>query len=171
MVNINHIFTVEDGRVKMKGIYIGLPSEKLTQVLLEQGFTVADDDSSPRVFKGNIGELGFCRLKISGADKVGMIIISTERECTEKEARAVIEQVKNDLHAEPGFDYNGFGIAPKPHEIDHFWDLDEGLIKIEWDGYNTHGYSFRNDDGLDHITLRLMGPVAKDEAYWRSEVD
>lgn len=168
MVNKNHIFTVEDGRVKMKGICIGLPSEKLTQVVLEQGFTVADDDSSPRVFKGNIGELGFCRLKISGADKVGMTIISTERECTEEEARAVIEQVKNDLHAEPSFDYNGLGIAPKPHEIDHFWDLNEGLIKIEWDGYNTHGYSFRNDDGLDHITLRLMGPVAKDEAYWRS---
>ncbi|MCR5140276.1 MAG: hypothetical protein K6B45_08960, partial [Bacteroidaceae bacterium] len=94
----------------MKGIYIGLPSERLTQLLLEQGFTVVEDDSSPRVFKGNIGELGICRLRISGADKVGTIIISTERECTEEEARAIINQVKNDLHAEPGFDYNGFGI-------------------------------------------------------------
>lgn len=172
MENKKHIFTVDGGRVMTKGIYPGLPLEKLTQVLLEQGFTIVDDNSSPSIFKGNIEGLGICSLRISGANnKVGTIDIRTERECTEEEARAVIEQVKNDLHAEPGFDYNGYGVAPKPHEIDYFWDLDEGVVKINWDGYNTHGFSNRDAGGLDHISFRLMGPIVKDEEYWRSEVD
>lgn len=54
MVYNNHIFTVEDGRLKVKGIYVGLPIEELTQVLLEQGFTVADNDSSATVYGGSI---------------------------------------------------------------------------------------------------------------------
>lgn len=168
----NHIFTLEDGIVKIKGIHVGFPIEKLSQVLSEQGFIVADNTSVPIVFKGNIEELGICSLRIREANnKVGSIVVCTERECTEEEALAAFEQVKNDLQVEPGFDYNGYGVAPKPHEIDHFWGLNEGLIKIQWDGYNTHGFSFRNDNGLDHISFWLMGPIVKDEEYWRSEVD
>lgn len=127
MVYNHHIFTLKDGRVKIKGIFIGLPIEEATQVLLEQGFTIDANNSTPYVFKGYIAELGICRLWIrEGTNSVGMIVIRTERECTEEEALDAFDQLKNDLHAEPGFDYNGFGIAPKPHEIDHFWDLDEG---------------------------------------------
>jgi hypothetical protein len=168
MVNNHHIFTKEDGRVKIKGIYVGLPIEKLKPVLLEQGFSI----SSPSVFVGDIEGLGNCRLTIrEGQNTVGLITIRTERKCSEEEVRAVIEQVNNDLHATPGFDYNGFGIAPKPHEIDHFWDTTEGLLKIMWDGFNIHGFSSKNDDGLDYITIWVQGPVVKDEEYWRSEVD
>ena len=172
MVYNNHIFIVEDGRLKVKGIYVGLPIEELTQVLLEQGFTVADNDSSATVYGGSIEGLGICCLSIREANnKVVSIIIRTVRKCTEDEALAVFEQVKSDLHKEPGFDYNGYGITPKPHEIDHFWDLNEGLLKIQWDGFNAHGFSFRDSDGLDYISFGLQGPVVKDEAYWRSEVD
>lgn len=168
MGNNNHIFIVEDGRVKIKGIYVGLPTEQLIPVLLEQGFTI----SSPSVFVGDIEGLGNCRLTIrEGKDSVGLIGIRTKGKCTEEEVRAVIEQVNNDLHAKPGFDYNGFGIASKPHEIDHFWDIDEGMLTIQWDGFNIHGFSSKNDDGLDHISFCLQGPVVKDEEYWRSEVD
>ena len=150
MVYNNHIFTVEDGRLKVKGIYVGLPIEELTQTLLEQGFTVADNDSSATVYGGSIEGLGICFFSIREANnKVASIIIRTVRKCTDDEALAVFEQVKSDLHKEPGFDYNGYGITPKPHEIDHFWDLNEGLLKIQWDGFNTHGFSFRDNDGLD----------------------
>ena len=31
-----HIFKLEDGRVKIKGVYIGLPIEKAIQMLLSQ---------------------------------------------------------------------------------------------------------------------------------------
>lgn len=172
MVYQNHIFTLEDGVVKILGVYIGIPKEKLMLVLLEQGFTIDDNSSIPSVFKGNIQGLGICSLSIREANnKVGSIVICTEREYSEKEALVVFEQVKDDLHMEPSFDYNGFGISPNPHEIDHFWDLSEGLVKIQWDGFNTHNFSFRNNDGLDHISFCLQGPIVKDEEYWRSEVD
>ena len=172
MVYKNHMFTLEDGVVKIIGVYVGIPKEKLIQVLLEQGFIIADNSSTPGVFKGNIEGLGICSLSIREANnKVGSIGICTEREYSEEEVLTVFEQVKDDLHMEPGFDYNGFGITPKLHEINHFWDLDEGFIKIQWDGFNTHGFSFRNNDGMDHISFWLQGPIVKDEEYWRSEVD
>lgn len=172
MADKNHIFTIDDGRVKIKGIFIGLPIEEAAQALSEQGFTVDDSASTPYVFKGSIPGLGVCSLLIrEGINRVGMIVIRTERECTEDEALDAFEQLKNELHAEPGFDYNGYGIAPKPHEIDHFWDLDEGLVRMRWDGFNTQEFSFKNSDGLDQISLWVGCPVVKDEAYWRSEVD
>ena len=169
---MNHIFTLEDGVVKINGIYVGLPIRSSMQMLSEQGFTLADDNPALGVFKGSIAGLGVSSLRIRKAsEKVGSILVCTERECTEEEARAVFEQVKSDLHQEPGFDYNGYGVAPKPHEIDHFWDLNEGLVKMQWDGFHSHGFSYKNDDGRDRISISLQGPVVKDEEYWRSEVD
>ena len=38
MMREQHIFKLEDGRVKINGFYIGLPIEKATQMLLNQGF-------------------------------------------------------------------------------------------------------------------------------------
>ena len=106
MVYNNHIFTVEDGRLKVKGIYVGLPIEELTQVLLEQGFTVADNDSSATVYGGSIEGLGICCLSIREANnKVVSIIIRTVRKCTEDEALAVFEQVKS----QRGFTKNTMG--------------------------------------------------------------
>ena len=172
MTNQQHIFTLEDGQVKIKGIYVGLATENSKQMLFEQGFTIADGKSTPLSFKGNIEGLGICDLMIrEGNNKVVTIVVSTERKCTEEEALAVLEQVKTDLHAAPGYDYNDFGLTPSPNEIDYFWDLCEGLVTIKWDGYNTHGFSFRDNDGLDYITFGLEGPIVKDEEYWRSEVD
>ncbi len=168
MENRNQIFKIEDGVVKVKGIYVGIPFEKSVQMLLEQGFTKA----SPSDLKGDIEGLGFCNLRLWVADnKVTLILIRTERKCTEEMVLTVFEQVSNDLHASPGYDYNGYGVAAKPHEIDHFWDLDEGLLTIKWDGFNTHNFSSRKGDGLDSIYFSLHGPVVKDEEYWRSEVD
>jgi len=163
MMSEQHIFKLEDGRVKIKGFYIGLPIEKATQMLLNQGF---NND-----FKGNIEGLGVCKLTIRGSENVGYIVVSTERKFTEEETLAIMNQVSTDFSTMPGFDYNDFGIAPKPHEIDHFWDLSEGLVTIKWDGLNVNGFSLKDNDGTDHIVFSVSGPVVKDEEYWRSEVD
>ena len=162
MMREQHIFKLEDGRVKIKGVYIGLPIEKAIQMLLNQGFS--------NDLKGNIEGLGVCRLTIRGSENVGYLVVSTERKFTEEETLAIMNQVSTGFSDTPGFDYNDFGIKPKPHEIDHFWDISEGLVTIRWDGYNVQGYS-SNNDGLDHIVFSISGPVVKDEVYWRSEVD
>ena len=163
MIRDQHFFKLEDGRVKIKGVYIGLPIEKAVQMLINMGFS--------NDFKGNIEGLGVCRLTIQGNENVGYIVVFTEHMFTEEEALVIMNQVSTDFSAEPGFDYNGYGVEPKPHEIDHFWDINEGLVTIRWDGFNVHGYSSKNKDGLDHIVFSISGPVVKDEEYWRSEVD
>ena len=53
-----HIFNLEDGHVKIRGVYIGLPIERAQQMPLDQGF---NSD-----FKGNIEGLGICRVTIRG---------------------------------------------------------------------------------------------------------
>ena len=158
-----HIFNLEDGYVKIKGVYIGLPIERAQQMLLDQGF---NSD-----FKGNIEGLGICRITIRGNKDVGRIVVFTERKFTEEETLDIINQVSTDFSTKLGFDYNDFGIAPKPHEINHFWDLSEGLVTIKWDGFNVDGFSFKDSDGKDNIVFSISGPVVKDEEYWRSEVD
>lgn len=163
MMKNQHIFNLEEGLVKIKGVYIGLPMESAQQMLLDQGF---NSD-----FTGNIEGLGICKITIRGNKVVGNIVVSTEREFTEEETLVVINQMSTDFSTKPGFDYNDFGIAPKPHEINHFWDLSEGFVTIQWDGFNVDGFSFKKNDGKDHILFSISGPVVKDEEYWRSEVD
>ena len=158
-----HIFNLEDGHIKIMGVYIGLSLEKAQQILLEQGF---NSD-----FKGHIEGLGICKISIRGNTDVGSIAIFTERKFTEEEALAIFNQVSSDFSTKPGFDYNGFGITPKPHEINHFWDLSEGFVTIKWDGFNVDGFSFKENGGIDSIVFSISGPVVKDEEYWRSEVD
>ena len=163
MMKDEDIFKLEEGCVKIKGVYIGLPIEKAIQMLLNLGFS--------NDFKGNIEGLGVCKLTFRGSENVGYIVVSTERKFTEEEALVIMDQVSTDFSAKPGFDYNDFGITPKPHEINHFWDLSEGLVTIKWDGFNVDGFSSKDNNGMDHIVFSISGPVVKDEEYWRSEVD
>lgn len=163
MMKDQHIFKLEEGCVKIKGVYIGLPIEKAIQMLLNQGFS--------NDFKGNIEGLGVCKLTFRGSEYVDYIVVSTERKFTEEETLVIMDQVSTDFSAKPGFDYNDFGITPKPHEINHFWDLSEGLVTIKWDGFNVDGFSSKDNNGMDHIVFSISGPVVKDEEYWRSEVD
>lgn len=163
MMKDQHIFKLEEGCVKIKGVYIGLPIEKAIQMLLNQGFS--------NDFKGNIEGLGVCKLTFRGSENVGYIVVSTERKFTEEETLVIMDQVSTDFSTKPGFDYNDFGITQKPHEINHFWDLSEGLVTIKWDGFNVDGFSSKDNNGMDHIVFSISGPVVKDEEYWRSEVD
>ena len=163
MMKDQHIFKLEEGCVKIKGVYIGLPIEKAIQMLLNLGFS--------NDFKGNIEGLGVCKLTFRGSENVGYIVVSTERKFTEEETLVIMDQVSTDFSAKPWFDYNDFGITPKPHEINHFWDLSEGLVTIKWDGFNVDGFSSKDNNGMDHIVFSISGPVVKDEEYWRSEVD
>ncbi len=172
MQNKPQIFTLTNGRVHVKDIYVEQPVESAKKILLEHTFTMDSESGNIIEFKGYLGSLGLCKLKIWTKDynTVGGIYISTEKRFTEEEMMEVFEQLKVELHGEPGYDYNGYGVSPKPHEVDHFWDLDEGLVSIRWDGYNVSMFS-HNQDGADKINLEVLGPVVKDEVYWRSEVD
>ena len=170
MVNKQQVFTLANGRVNVKGIYVGLPIESARKMLLEQSFTIEEEGIERLVVKGIIEPLGECHIRIWGNNSIGRIVFTTEKKYTEEEMMEIFEQVKDNLPDMPRYDYNGFGISPKPHEMNYFWDLEEGVVKIVWDGYNVNMFS-HNKDGIDRISFEIMGPIVKDEAYWRSEVD
>ena len=44
MANRQQIFTLTNGHVHVKGIYVGLSIESAKKVLLEQGFTTVDEN-------------------------------------------------------------------------------------------------------------------------------
>lgn len=177
-MNKQRIFTIGDGIVKIKDIYVGLPVESAKKILYEQGFVimaeqtdrVALKDIKCLVLKGNIETLGVCKLTIWGDNSIGRIDIKTEKKYSEEEMMEIFNQVKEELPDWPRYDYNGFGVSPKVHEINHFWDFEEGFITIKWDGGNVNMFS-HNKDGKDNISFEIMRPIVKDEAYWRSEVD
>ena len=124
---------------------------------------------------GDVVGLGPCTLKVyRTGNALGLVIIITERKYREEEMMQVFDQMKEDLPGDPLYDDGCSGVPPTRGQIRHFWDLDEGHVTIEWDGYS------RAEDGgpgqpmreaLDHIYLWLRRPIVKDEAYWRSEVD
>ena len=178
MENKRHILACESGYIKINGISLGLSPKEFHSALLEQGFTVVDKDD-PIVLKGNIEGLGTCFVKLFGTkgsetEAVSLVIVITESKYNEDEMMVVFHQMEEDLLGNALYDDGGYGVRPKPHEINHFWDLDQGYVTIQWDGYNySRGNepNFPKGDGLDQIAIWLRKPLIKDEAYWRSEVD
>lgn len=73
MGNRQQIFILEDGRVKVKGAYVGLSTESAKMSLLEQGFTIVKEHLECLVLKGNIEPLGVCNLTIVGDISIGRI--------------------------------------------------------------------------------------------------
>ena len=165
------IFEIQEDKVKIRGIFLGMSIETAKQVLSEQEFVLEQEYSSSVVFSGHIEGFGASNIVIAGSDSVCKIVVTSKRRVDEKEALAVFEQLKSELPGDPSFDWNDFGVMQRPHEIDHFWDLSEGFIMIQCDGFNVHNFVTKKNDGIDYLSLSLSWPVVKDESYWRSEVD
>lgn len=170
-----HIFTYESGLVEINGVSIGLPSEEFQRALIEQGFTIVEETEDSVIIKGNIEGLGSCFLKIFKAnDTIRLVIVLTEHKYNEEEMLTVFEQVKEDLPGDVLYDDGGYGVLPKPHEVRHFWDFNQGYVTINWQGYKdteTNESSLHERECSDNITFWIRKPIIKDEEYWRSEVD
>ena len=85
-----HIFEIQEDKVKIRGIFLGMSIETANQVLSEQEFVLEQEYSSSMVFSGYIEGFGACNLKISGSDRVCMIVVTSKRRVDEKEALAFL---------------------------------------------------------------------------------
>jgi hypothetical protein len=45
--------------------------------------------------------------------------------------------MKQTIDTESYYDDHGYGVSPKPHEIDLRWDLPQGRIGMTWDGFSS----------------------------------
>ena len=82
----------------------------------------------------------------------------------------IMEYMKRTMPTGMLYDDHGYGVLPKPHEVQHFWAVPQGEVHMTWDGINRP-----SSDGLDYVTIELwdIGLLnqTRDEEYWRSEVD
>ncbi len=86
--------------------------------------------------------------------------------------------MKQSMPCEPHYDDHGYGVMPKPHEIELVWEMEQGNVDMHWDGFNYNRGNEPNlpqRDGFDYVRIDLWdGTVirrSRDEEYWRSEVD
>ena len=174
MENEQHIITFDSGRLAINGLSLRAPLDVFLESLIGQGFSV-DEKDNPFTCFGNIVGLGPCTLKVfRKGNTVGTVIVITDRKYNEEEMMRVFERMKKDLPGDPLYDDGGYGVWPTRRVINHFWDLDQGHVTFQWDGYARVGDNDPSQperEALDHIALWLRPPIVKDEAYWRSEVD
>ena len=81
----------------------------------------------------------------------------------------MLEYMKQTIATEPHFDDHGYGVSPKPHEIDLRWDLPQGRVGMTWDGFNN---AYKTD--CVSITLRdrdFLQAVEDKESYGYSHYE
>ena len=114
---------------------------------------------------------GKCSVQVVGSSNpVTHVRLMTERRMSEEEVLPILEYMERTMPTEMYYDDHGYGVLPKPHEVQHFWAFPQGEVHITWDGINRP-----TSDGLDYVTIELWDidllNQTRDEEYWRSEVD
>lgn len=121
---------------------------------------------------------GSCSVHAYGKDVIIHVDLITEQRIDEEEMLPMLDYMKKSMPMEPYYDDHGNGVMPKPHEINLFWELPQGKVKMRWDGFNyTRGEEPNQPrgDGKDYVRLELWDceslRQSRDEAYYRSLVD
>ena len=146
------------------------------EILKQPGYSLYREDAQRKTFDCELPVFGSCSVtahdsSISGKDLVGLVVVKTMWKINEAKMLKMLEYMKQTIGTEPHFDDHGYGVSPRPHEIDLRWDLPQGRIDMTWDGFNyTYGTESNSPrgDGTDcvFITLRdrafLQAVEAKD---------
>lgn len=114
---------------------------------------------------------GKCSIQVAGSSNpVTHVRLMTERRMSEEEVLPILDYMKRTMPTKMLYDDHGYGVLPKPHEVQHFWAVPQGEVHMTWDGINRP-----NADGLDYVVIELWDidllNETRDEKYWRSEVD
>ena len=156
-------------------------AEDFNDAIMEHpGISLCKKTENEITYKGDLPVFGPCNIHVVIPKElpVGHVSIVTERKVSEEEVLPMLEYMKQSMPCEPHYDDHGYGVMPKPHEIELVWEMEQGNVDMHWDGFN---YSRGNEpnlpqrDGFDYVRIDLWdGTVirrSRDEEYWRSEVD
>ena len=136
------------------------------EILKQPGYSLYSEDSQRKTFDCELPVFGSCSVtahdsSISGKDLVGLVVVKTTGKISEDEIIPMLEYMKQTIDTESYYDDHGYGVSPRPHEIDLRWDLPQGRIGMTWDGFNN-----ANKTDCVFITLRdrafLQAVEAKD---------
>ena len=147
-------------------------------ILRWTGCSLCERRERKMTYKGDFPVFGPCHIYVdvplSGI--IGHVRIVSERKISEQEMLPMLEYMKQSLDAEPLFDDHGYkGLTPRPHEIELFWEMEQGNINMHWNDFHYSHDNVTQGDGYDFVSIELWdGTViraSRDEEYWRSEVD
>ena len=138
------------------------------EILKLPGYSLHCEDNQRKTFRCELPVFGSCTVTvhdsgISGKDLIGLVVVKTIWKISEAKMLKMLEYMKQTIGTEPHFDDHGYGVSPRPHEIDLRWDLPQGRIGMSWDGFN---YPNRKDSVF--ITLRdrdFLQIVENKESY------
>ena len=164
---MNNMFVGEDHLCIQQHTMLNTSLVAFSEEILKQpGYSLYSEDSQRKTFDCELPVFGSCSVtahdsSISGKDLVGLVVVKTTGKISEDEIIPMLEYMKQTIGTESHFDDHGYGVSPKPHEIDLRWDLPQGRVGMTWDGFNN---AYKTD--CVSITLRdrafLQAVEAKD---------
>ena len=112
------------------------------EILKQTGYSLYSEDDQRKTFECELPVFGSCSVTvhdsgISGKDLIGLVIVMTKRKISEDEMMPMLEYMKQTIDTEPYYDDHGYGGSPRPHEIDLRWDLPQGRVDMNWDGFSN----------------------------------
>lgn len=112
------------------------------EILKQAGYSLTGEDNHLKTFRCELPVFGSCTVTvhdsgISGKDLVGLVVVKTIWKISETKMLKMLEYMKQTIGLEPHFDDHGYGVSPRPHEIDLRWDLPQGRIGMTWDGFSS----------------------------------
>ena len=112
------------------------------EILKQTGYSLYCEDDQRKTFECRLPVFGRCSItvhdsNISGKDMVGLVVVMTKRKISEGEMMPMLEYMKQTIDTEPYYDDHGYGVEPKPHEINLRWDLPQGRVGMTWNGFSS----------------------------------
>ena len=169
VVTMNNMFVGEDHLCIQQHTTLNTSLVAFSEEILKQaGYSLTSEDGQRKTFRCELPVFGSCTVTvhdsgISGKNLVGQVVVKTKWKISEAKMLKMLEYMKQTIGKEPYFDDHGYGVGPRPHEIDLRWDLPQGRIGMTWSGFN---YPDRED--CVFITLRdrdFLQAVENKESY------
>ena len=154
-------------------------SEFCTALLSSDGFTLSERDEYNIILQGVLPVFGECLIKVPLSEEMqGYALVRTIKKVSEEEMLPMLDYMKRSLPIKPHYDDHGYGVKPKPNEVELIWELQQGQVCMSWDGFNYGRGRDANTplgDGTDIVCITLRDCTlvnrVRDEDYWQSEVD
>lgn len=161
---MNNMFVGEDHLCIQQHIMLNTSLVAFSEEILKYaGCSLSCEDSQTKTFECELPIFGFCSVTvhdsgISGKNLIGLVVVKTKRKVSEASMLKMLEYMRQTIGKEPYFDDHGYGVSPRPHEIDLRWNLPQGRVGMTWDGFNyTYGTESNHPkgDGTDCVFITL----------------
>lgn len=159
-VTMNNMFVGEDHLCIQQHTLLNTSLAAFSEEILKQpGYSLNNEDGQRKTFRCELPVFGSCTVTahdsgISGKNLVGLVVVKTIWKISETKMHKMLEYMKQTIGTEPHFDDHGYGVSPKPHEIDLRWDLPQGRIGMTWNETDCVSITLRDRAFLHAVEVK-----------------